>query len=349
MAGHKLPTLINTKIGNYRVKSELARGGMGIVYEAEHEAIAHRAAIKLLIPDLSQDTRAEEHLQRFRDEAKAVNIINHPDIVRVFDFGQIDQKYPYIMMEYLEGVSLSKRLELEGGILRLGESVRIVRQIASALAVAHSKGIIHRDLKPGNIMLVKNPDGSDESVKIVDFGIAKFMDTPYLRTTVGIVMGTPAYMSPEQAQGRGEVSFPTDVYALGIILYRLLAGRVPFDGDPSAVMAMHTLSEPPPLREFAPSTPIEISDLVHRMISKAPDQRPTMRQISDYLQSYQLPKAEAMTVRMDSKHKLASSLASPQQGPALAPIRSRGRDVGFGILGGIVALIFRWLIAHIAS
>src|SRR5262245_43917685 len=197
------PIVIGQVLGNYRVTGVLGQGGMGMVYEGEHAILRRRVAIKVLLPERSQNAEA---VQRFFNEARASTLIHHPGIVDIIDFGYHAGGSAYIVMEFLEGDSLSRYL---GRMQRLSPELAlpVLRQLASALGAAHRKGIVHRDLKPDNLFLIPDPDMiGGVRVKVLDFGIAKLVDTDLHnspRTRTGSVMGTPLYMSPEQCRGAG--------------------------------------------------------------------------------------------------------------------------------------------------
>ena len=217
--------MIGERVNNYEVRSIVGEGGMGAVYLAEHPFMGRKAAIKVLRPELAQDRGLVE---RFMNEARAANAIHHPNIIDIIDVGLLPSGVPYLMMEFLEGESLAKRIER--GRLTIAEAVDVATQTASALQAAHGKGIVHRDLKPDNLFLVPDdgrPFGA--RVKVLDFGIAKLrgeLSGGGAKTQTGSVMGTPPYMSPEQCRGiTEEIDHRTDIYALGIILYEMLAGR----------------------------------------------------------------------------------------------------------------------------
>ena len=263
---------------------------MGVVYEAKHERIAQqRAAIKVLHKELSSD---EKVLQRFFMEAKAISMAQHSSIVKIFDFGQIDDGTAYIMMEFLEGEPLQTRMERaqqDRTGLPLGQVVELGRQSATALAVIHEKNIVHRDLKPENIFVVPDPVAPlGERVKLLDFGIAKFLDGPVRKTTVGMILGTPLYMSPEQCEGSEDLDAKVDVYALGVMLYEMIAGHLPFTADTAAaLMRQHMFKEPPSLSEQVPGLPPALTQLVHQMLAKTPADRPHMLDIADRLDEIQ--------------------------------------------------------------
>ena len=272
-------------IGPYRVIRQLGAGGMGVVYEAVHDAIERRVAIKVLHPEYAKD---RETAARFFDEARAVNRIEHPSLVQISDYGRTAEGTAYLIMEFLRGESLAERLHrlrAAGQRLAVPEVVRIAWQTADALSAAHAKQIVHRDLKPGNLMLVGDPIApGGERVKILDFGIAKLMQNGPRLTSTGAVMGTPLYMSPEQCRGAGEVDERSDVYSLGVMLYEMLAGRCPFEATGGGeVLGMHLFVEPSPLAPLAPLAPAELVALTHRLLVKDREARPRMAAAADEL------------------------------------------------------------------
>ena len=271
-------------LGNYRIVRLLGQGGMGAVYEAVHEAIERRVAIKLLHAGLAKDRDA---VNRFFNEARATNRIDHPSIVQVSDFGHAPNGASYLVMEFLRGSSLAKRLaDIKAAQQKMdvATALQIAWQVADALTVAHSAGIVHRDLKPENLMLIDDPIApSGERVKILDFGIAKLTGHNTLNkahTAVDALMGTPVYMSPEQCEGAGGVDEKTDVYALGIIVYEMLSGRPPFTAEGMGQLLMaHMTQAPPPLQSVAPKVPKDVAEFVHRLLVKSKAERPSMQQV----------------------------------------------------------------------
>ncbi|MBL9006862.1 MAG: protein kinase [Myxococcales bacterium] len=275
-------------LGNYRIVRLLGQGGMGAVYEAVHEAIERRVAIKLLHAGLAKDRDA---VNRFFNEARATNRIDHPSIVQVSDFGHAPNGASYLVMEFLRGSSLAKRLaDIKAAQQKMdvATALQIAWQVADALTVAHSAGIVHRDLKPENLMLIDDPIApSGERVKILDFGIAKLTGHNTLNkahTAVDALMGTPVYMSPEQCEGAGGVDEKSDVYSLGVILFEMLAGRPPFEAQGIGQLIMaHMTQSPPPLLDLSPSVPKGVADFVHVLLSKAKAERPSMQQVQERL------------------------------------------------------------------
>ena len=254
---------------------------MGAVYEAVQEPIERRVAIKVLHGRYAQEP---EIATRFFNEARAVNIVDHPGIVQISDYGQLPTGVAYLVMELIKGDTLGKRIKTSGGKLPVPETVRLCRQLAAALAAAHEKGVVHRDLKPDNVMLVPDPDPDAPGrlrVKLLDFGIAKVaaeISQNAAQTAADVVMGTPKYMSPEQCRGAGSVDDKSDVYALGIIVYEMLTGAPPFVGATGEILAKQIYEEPQQLREVAPWVPEQLAALIHRLLQKNKADRPTMRQ-----------------------------------------------------------------------
>ena len=245
---------------------------MGEVYLGEHTLIGRRAAIKILHPERSAQ---RENVERFFNEARATSSVADPGIVQIFDFGVTPTGTAYIVMEFLDGEPLSARLRRLGR-LAPADAVRITRQIAGSLAATHAAGILHRDLKPENVVMIRDPEApGGERPKILDFGIAKLDDENQdrFRTRTGVVMGTPAYMSPEQCSGSGKIDTRSDIYTLGCVLFHLLTGRIPFDLDGvGAIISAHLREEPPAPSSIAP-VPAIIDPLVARCLAKRPDAR----------------------------------------------------------------------------
>jgi serine/threonine-protein kinase len=245
---------------------------MGVVYLGTHSILGRPAAIKVLLPELSQ---RREIVGRFFNEARAATAIRHPGIVEIYDFGYLPNGSAFIAMEFLEGESLASRLE-RAGRLSVSATILIGRQIAAALHAAHSKGITHRDLKPDNVFLVPDPE-IGERVKLLDFGIAKLTteEPGGTHTRTGMVMGTPVYMSPEQCRGASTLDSRADLYSLGCMLYELLAGRPVFNADNAGdIIAHHLYFQPEPVRAHEPSVPEPLEQLIHALLAKDPAMRP---------------------------------------------------------------------------
>jgi eukaryotic-like serine/threonine-protein kinase len=263
--------VIGTTLGDvYRVTREIGRGGMGAVYEGVHLRLNRRVAVKVMARELATNAEA---LARFRREAEVTSQLGHPHIVQVFDFGQAPSGEPYLVMEYLEGEDLEQRIQRVGP-LSVGAAVHIVKQIASALGATHAKGIVHRDLKPANIFVL-SVEGETDFVKVVDFGISKVKAATTRLTAAAAVMGTPNYMSPEQAAGRvDEIDQGTDQWALACIAYEMLAGRPPFIGENVASLLYQVVHEAPsPLAVSAPGLPPGIEEVLGAALAKRPAER----------------------------------------------------------------------------
>jgi serine/threonine-protein kinase len=281
-----------TDVGGYLIDGELGHGGMGIVYSATHPMIGKRAAIKILRPELSRDPTAVE---RFINEARAVNQIGHPNIVDIFAFGTLGDGRSYYVMDLLEGESL--RARIKRGPLHISEASSVIDEIASALIATHAKGIIHRDLKPDNIFMVSVP-GRWPEVKLLDFGLAKLgaLRAGKMRTLTGSVMGTPVYMSPEQARASESVDFRTDVYSLGVLAFELLTGAPPFKKKSSIDTLLSHAEDPvPAIVEQVPTVPVELAQLIEAMLAKTPDDRPTLTAIRAVLKRLKGTKIPTMT------------------------------------------------------
>jgi serine/threonine-protein kinase len=268
-----LDEMIGTSLGNYRVTSKLGQGGMGAVYLAEHPVLGRKAAIKVLLPELSQH---EEAVKRFFHEARTTARLRHPAMVDVFDFGSLPDGRAFLIMDFLEGECLEDRIANRGA-MPVADALGIARQIALGVSVAHGEQIVHRDLKPDNIFLLPPVPGSrDERVKILDFGIAKLARPAggTSMTMVGVVLGTPLYMSPEQCRGDAEVDHRADVYSLGCILFAMLGGRPPFISESMLeLMALHQHAKPPRLSDVGVTVDPAVEQIVAIMLAKAPVQR----------------------------------------------------------------------------
>jgi serine/threonine-protein kinase len=245
---------------------------MGVVYLAQHPVIGRKVAIKLLHAVLARD---QDIVARFFNEARAIHMIAHENIVEILDFGQTNDGQPYFIMEYLTGESLSDAVAR--GAMPAEQVEAIGVQMCKALQAAHAKGIVHRDLKPHNVQLCFKADGA-LLVKILDFGVAKILASPdgnqSVKTRTGSLMGTPLYMSPEQCKGAGVLDHRTDIYSLGVMLYEMLAGRPPFMAEGvGELFAKHMLEEPPPVTEFVPNAPPHMAAAIMKSLAKEPDAR----------------------------------------------------------------------------
>ena len=297
------PRLGQVLAGRWRVCTRIARGGMGAIYDAVHVLTGKRVAVKTLLPGLG---RVREIKARFGREARAASLLAHPNIVSVIDFGDLDDGAFFLVMELINGRSLSEAMESEE--LSPSRAVAIVRQVLEALAHAHAQGVVHRDLKPDNIMLVDAGDTAEERdiVKLLDFGIAKLVGEAQgttgddRLTQAGVAFGTPDYMAPEQALGE-EVDGRADLYAAGVILYELLEGKPPFESvDKVAVLRMHVAVSPPPLDDrYVP----ELGAVVARALAKRREER--------------FDGADEMVAALDAA--VAASALEPSAGVATPP------------------------------
>jgi tRNA A-37 threonylcarbamoyl transferase component Bud32 len=277
--------VIGRSIGNYKIVRVLGEGGMGTVYLAEHPMIGKRVAVKMLRPDLGTDPGL---VSRFFQEAKAVNEIRHPNIVDISDFGHTEDGIVYFVMELMEGQSLRDRLTASGP-MPIGVAVTFARQVIDALAAAHRVGIVHRDLKPDNIFLVADAQvaGGFRS-KLFDFGVAKLLGDKQKqvghKTIDGAVVGTPFYMSPEQALCQ-DVGTAADIYAMGVVMYEMVTGTVPFRSEQLVLLLNAILKQPaPPPSRVRPETPPWLDRLILRCLEKDPEARPrSMEDVSAIL------------------------------------------------------------------
>ena len=299
--------MLGRSVGNYQLTSKIGEGGMGTVYLARHVTLGRPAAVKVLLPELSVNP---DIVTRFFNEARAATAIRSPGIIEVYDFGFLDERCAYIVMEYLEGESLGARIHR--GRSTVMAALTIVRAIARALQAAHELGIVHRDLKPDNVFLVTDPDlPSGERVKLLDFGIAKLAssvnETNHTRT--GTVIGTPTYMAPEQCRGAGTIDHRADLYALGCVAYEMLCGVPPFVAEGAGdLIARHLYFQPQPLRAHRPDLRGEIEEFVLWLLQKDPGARPGTA--LDVIQAVDRLAAAAPTVALSSEPRIASVTAT---------------------------------------
>src|SRR3954447_16899602 len=297
----------------YQLEELVGTGGMSSVYRAHDTLLDRKVALKVLHEQYTED---EEYVERFRREARSVAQLSHPNIVTVIDRGEADGRQ-FIVFEYVDGENL-KGVVNSGGALPVETAVMLAHQIARALAFAHEHGLVHRDVKPQNVLL--NGDGS---AKVTDFGIARSLDVQHGMTQTGTVLGTSDYIAPEQAQGQ-TVSAQTDVYSLGVVLYELLTGAVPFPGDNFVAVAMRQINEPPPsARERRPEVPPRLDAALRRAMAKDPGDRfPSMEafcnELAACLQELQRDYAPDATVLA------APAVAAPPRA-GRAPRSRRGR------------------------
>jgi serine/threonine-protein kinase len=266
-----------TLSGKYRIKSVLGEGGMGTVYEGEHVAIGRAVAVKVLHPN---QARKKDAVRRFHQEARAAGAIGHPNICEVYDFGTLDDGSPYLVMEKLVGETLADRIASEGG-LPFDDVIDILIQVLSGLVAAHEKGVVHRDIKPENIFLTKRV-GCPPVAKLLDFGVSK-MVSPLLSgereedldlTRTGMVMGTPYYMSPEQARGDRNLDARVDLWACGVIMYEALTGRRPYQAaNYNALLLQILTTSPRSARELRPALPASFDAVIEKAMARSRDER----------------------------------------------------------------------------
>jgi serine/threonine-protein kinase len=364
--------------GTYTIEALIGRGGMGAVFLASHARLpGKKVAIKLLHAEISDD----EVLARFKREAQIASMLGHPNIVGVENFDVMPDGTPYLVLEYLEGETLAHRLK--AGPLQVEAAMSIVRQIGSALQAAHKAGIVHRDLKPQNIFLVPTEfDGRVvEVAKVLDFGISKMRGSQTVKTQDSALLGTPQYMAPEQATGQhANVDERTDIFALGAIVYEMLAGKPAFEGASIPEVVFKVVYEQPvPLAKLAPGVPAAIATAVHKALAKEQAERPqTVNAFVEALTGRPLPEKRpgSSPVSLDgrnpsSQRKLsqqdalaqtvgsgdhgeslaAAATVSSQSGPAPAPApppkRSRVPLIAAAIgLCGVAAIAFALLSNH---
>ncbi|MDQ1047339.1 serine/threonine-protein kinase [Streptomyces sp. V4I2] len=293
--------------GRYRLHDPIGRGAMGEVWRAFDETLGRTVAVKLLLPHDSDPTATS----RFRLEAQTAGRLNHPHVVGVYDFGEYDGRL-FLVMELVEGDSLARRLSTAGP-LPVEQVARIAAQAAAGLAAAHQQGIVHRDIKPANLLL--DPDGT---LKIGDFGIARFVDDPSgALTTTGQIVGTSLYLAPERALGQA-AGPASDVYALGCLLYQLLTGRPPFQADTAvAILHQHLDATPVPPRQTRPELPPAFENFLLGLLAKRPEDRPATQQIAEWFgggawQGRSEPLPEPAPAR-----QAATSLVPPPTGPGV--------------------------------
>jgi tRNA A-37 threonylcarbamoyl transferase component Bud32 len=362
---------VGALVGEYRIEGLVGQGGMGQVYGAIHPLIGKRAAIKVLRRELCSDP---ESIERFVLEARAVNQIGHPNIVDIFAFGALSDGRQYMVMEWLRGESLAERLARQPPTL--DETCELLLGVCAALDAAHAEHIIHRDLKPHNVFLCE-ARGMRLTVKLLDFGLVKLMgsdDVRMERTRSGSLLGTPAYMSPEQARGRG-VDHRTDLYALGVVAFQLATGGLPFM-EPSAmeIIVAHMQQQPPVPSSVRRGLPAVLDALILGLLAKDPADRPTLAHVMGTLTELRAQLARTPQVKMQPPapnavvHANADTMAT---GSALPPARStapvraltsvpagqmhvetqqlppprRARMVALAVFGAIVAGVIAFVVA----
>ncbi len=314
--GEEPPTrdqLIGMKLGEYELRSRIGVGGMGFVYDGIQPLIGKRVAVKVLRPELAQ---APEQVARLLAEARAVNAIRHRGIIDIFGFGQVPDGRQYIVMEFLDGQPLDAYLA-EKQRLPPTEALSILDEVLAALGAAHGAGVVHRDLKPSNIFLVREPGGT-RYVKLLDFGLAKQGQSGAAartaQTRTDMVVGTPEYMAPEQARGQA-VGPMTDLYAMGVVTFEMVTGRLPFIGSsPVDLLMKHVDARPPRPSEFVPELPPALDAFILQMLTKDPEARPSS---ADALRQ-QLHRLRRTMLRPTRAQAAAAGARVPTPAPAPA-------------------------------
>jgi serine/threonine protein kinase len=314
---------VGQTVGNYTVTAKLGEGGMGVVFLAEHPVIGSKVALKAIHPHFARNA---DVVSRFVTEARAVNQIGHDHIVNITDFGHTTDGDFYFLMEYLQGEMLSDWINSHGAFPP-ARALNIAAQIADALNASHEQGVIHRDLKPDNIFLITR-DTTADFVKVLDFGLAKLThastSTPTHHTGAGAVMGTPYYMSPEQCEGRAEVDHRADIYSLGVILFEMLTGRVPFGGEGyGEIIIKHVTVRPPTARSLVPELSPALDALLSRALSKDPASRfQSMAEFREALldpEGYGTSREIPETVEDDFSGRLRAALPTARTQMSLVP------------------------------
>jgi serine/threonine-protein kinase len=296
--------------GRYRLMDQLGQGGMGSVWKAEHMTLRSEIAVKLIDPEISGKA---EMLERFQREAQAAAALRSPHVVQILDYG-VDAGVPYIAMELLDGETLADRLRSVGRLSPL-ETVRVVTHVARALSKAHEAGIVHRDLKPENVFLVPNDD--HEVAKVLDFGVAKHskLGSGKGPTRTGLILGTPGYMSPEQAQGTKTVDFRSDLWALGVIAYECVVGQVPFESEALGDLLIKICVHPIPVPSEHGQVPLGFDAWFARACSRDTEQRfQSAKELADALRSVLTPD---LVERASGGQALTTGVSPPNPRPGL--------------------------------
>ena len=338
-----LPAPGDVLAGKYRVERLIGRGGMGAVFAAQHMLLNQRVAVKLLLGEL---VSSQEATARFMNEARAAAKIQGDHVARVLDIGQLPTGTPYMVLEYLEGSDLAGILH-QRGVLSVPEVADYALQALDALAQAHAAGIVHRDLKPANLFLAKRHDGSSV-VKVLDFGISKNLapltGTPQGMTQTRALLGSPEYMSPEQLRTPRGVDARTDIWSMGVILYELLTGRMPFAGEALGELFLQIMEgTPPPARSVRPDIPAALDAAITRCLSRDPSARfQNVKELADVLRVFASDQMRAMLAARQSSPGVATAGALAATQPMLSSANTAapwantggGTDDGAGRLDG---------------
>jgi serine/threonine-protein kinase len=316
--------------GRYRLTEQLGQGGMGSVWRAEHMTLNSAIAVKLIDPEIAGKP---EMLERFQREAQAAAALRSPHVVQIIDYG-VDASVPYIAMELLDGETLAERLRKAGRLSNL-ETVRVVTHVARALSKAHDAGVVHRDLKPDNVFLVPNDD--HEIAKVLDFGVAKHskLGSGKGPTRTGLILGTPGYMSPEQAQGTKTVDARTDLWALGVIAYECVVGKVPFESEALGDLLIKICVHPIPVPSENGPVPPGFDAWFARACCRDPEQRfQTAKELSDALRAVLAPDLERSTSLLGIDDPSSSGRGALASGAVWPPSNPPGVQAGPTVLAG---------------
>ncbi len=295
---------------NYHIDAEIGRGGMAVVYRAVDAHLHRTVAIKVLPPDVAFNSDVRT---RFIREAQTAAQLNHPNIVSIYSVDDQDGVagggLVYFVMAYIDGESLGVRLAREGA-WPIDRTVRVLRDVADALAYAHARGVVHRDIKPDNILI----DRASGRPMVTDFGIARAAAGETRLTATGVAVGTPAYMSPEQAVGEREVDGRSDLYSLGVVGYQMLAGETPFKAaNTPAMLVKHVSERPRPVRERRPEVPKYIADAIDRALAKRPEDRwADASEFRDALDSAHEPRGRSLRVQSPDEHDALRARVGPR-------------------------------------
>ncbi|MCE9578998.1 MAG: serine/threonine protein kinase, partial [Deltaproteobacteria bacterium] len=321
--------------GPWRVEGELGRGGMGTVYAVEHERIGKRAALKVAHAHALTPWFTAE---RFLVEARVVNQVAHPGIVDIFETGLLPDGRPYLVMERLDGVTLGQRVAQ--GRIGTDEVCAILLGICEPMRAAHTAGVIHRDLKLDNVFLIEGGTTAQPDVKILDWGIAKIVTSDPRNTFAEQLVGTPRYVSPEQARG-GAVTSCSDVYSLGIIAYELFLEAPPFAAENAAEMlVMHLRDLPPPPRDVWPGIPLDLEALLLGMLAKDAAARPTIDEVTRRLRAVRERLAQVVT---------ATAMLTSARGPDARSLTQRARRAGALALVALLGVATAWGVVSAAE
>ena len=316
--------------GRIRLERFLGRGGMGEVWAAKHEVPGKRCALKFLH---GSGAPGETQLQRFAREARAACTIDHPGVIDVHDVFALDDGAPVMVMELLDGETLAAKLQRDAP-LPVGEAADLLMQIASAIGAAHAAGVVHRDIKPSNIFLVASE--GDTAVKVLDFGIAKLLSNADPATTTGRVVGTPAYMAPEQLRGERDIDHRADIWAMGVLVYEMLSAKRPLEGHSVGEIVEQLLTEGvPPLRVLAPEAPHDLAVVARSMLERDRVRRPDdLRAFTGVLKKYTERQIRLFGPAVSStepapdaadEHRVRAPVANPSlDAPRERPTRARG-------------------------